>query len=39
VKTEDCLDWVLNGGTCIDACLLGDATRSFQLYDITHSKT
>jgi len=30
----DCLDWVPNCGACIDACLLGDVTRSFRLYDI-----
>jgi len=30
----DCLDWVLNRGTCIDVCLSGDVTRSFWLHNI-----
>jgi len=28
------LDWVSNGGACIDACLSSDVTRSFQIHDM-----
>jgi len=30
----DCLDWVPNWSTCIDACLLGDVAHCFWLHDI-----